>query len=158
MGQRWTNDGQLIETDSGGGWLKDMLGKGGNLLKAAFAAKYPEVSNLLSGENSVLSGDNSTLAGTLTTDIGSDDWMNRNTGYSANQTSSDYQTTTGFDPDFFLKDTINFDTKNVTDDVVVEQKDDVEQKLNVLDVVTIVQFVLDFSNPSNLQFDLSDLN
>ena len=33
-----------------------------------------------------------------------------------------------------------------------------DSMINVLDVVTIVQFVLDFSTPSDLQFDLSDLN
>ena len=98
MGLRYTNSGEKVETDSGGGLFQNIFGKGKDLIKAVIASKYPEVSNLLSGENS-------TLAGTLTTDIGSNDWMNRDTEYSANQTSSDYQAPTEYDPGFFNQNT-----------------------------------------------------
>jgi len=98
MGQRWTNSGELVETDSGGGLFQNIFGKGKDLIKAVIASKYPEVSNLLSGENS-------TLPGNLPTDIGSNEWMNRDTEYSANQTSSDYQPTSGYDPNFFNQNT-----------------------------------------------------
>ena len=139
MGQRWTNDGQLIETDSGGGWFKDMLGKGGNLLKAAFAAKYPEVSNLLSGENNVLSGDGSTYDPSKFPVYGTN--YQATTGYNPNEFTQNTTTTLSGDGSTFegtlptgigSNDWMNRDTVG---DVVVDQKNDVEQKLNVRDIV-----------------------
>ena len=139
MGQRWTDDGQLIETDSRGGFFENIFNKGGNLLKAAFKAKYPEISNILSGENSVLSGDGST--------------------YDPSKFSVDgtnYQATTGYNPNEFTQNTTTtlsgdgstvegtlptgigsneWMNRDTVGDVVVDQKDDIEQKLNVLDIV-----------------------
>ena len=142
----YTTDGQLIETDSGGGLFQNILGKGKDLLKAAFAAKYPEVSNLLSGENSILGGENSILSGDGST-------------YDPNQFSSnstEYQATTGYNPNEFTQNTTTtlsgdgstfegdlptgigsneWMNRDTVGDVVVDQKDDVEQKLNVRDIV-----------------------
>ena len=113
MGLEYTNSGELVETDSKGGFFKNLFNKGGDLLKLALDSKYPGVSKILSGKGSVLSGDGSTLDGTLPTGIGSEDYMSRDTGYTSNQTGSDYQTTSGYDPNFFTQNTNN--TQNYID-------------------------------------------
>ena len=52
------------------------------------------------------------------------------------------------DENIYLGETISFSQGDINQDNMI----------NILDIVTIVQFILDFSNPNNIQFDLSDMN
>ena len=139
MGQRWTNDGKLVETDSGGGFFENIFNKGGNLLKAAFEAKYPEISNILSGENSVLSGDGSTYDPSKFPVDGTN--YQATTGYNPNEFTQNTTTTLSGDGSTFegdLPTNIGSDdwmSRNTVDNVVVDQKDNIEEKLNVTDIV-----------------------
>ena len=153
MGLRYTNSGELVETDSGGGLFQNILGKGKDLLKAVIARKFPEASILLGGENSILSGDNSTLGGENSVLSGDGSTYDPNQ-FSSN--STEYQATTGFDPNQFPQNTNTilsgdnstlegtlptsigseeYMNRNTVNDSVVNQKDDFNKKVNVLDIV-----------------------
>ena len=146
MGLRYTNSGEKVETDSGGGFFKNLFNKGGDLLKLALESKYPGVSNILSGNNSTLGGENSVLSGDGSTYDPSQ--------FSSN--STDYQATTGFDPNQFSQNTNTilsgdnstlegtlptsigseeYMNRNTVNDSVVDQKDEFNKKVNVLDIV-----------------------
>jgi len=150
MGVRYTNSGEKVETGSGGGFFKNLFSKGSDLLKLALESKYPEVSNLLSGDNSILSGDNSTLSGENSV-LSGDGSTYDPSQFSSN--STEYQATTGFDANQFSQNTntilsgegsvLSGDNSTLegtlptstVNDSVVNQKDEFNNKVNVLDVV-----------------------
>jgi|TARA_R100001530_G_scaffold39356_1_gene30412 hypothetical protein len=118
MGLRYTNSGELVETGDEPGFFKKAWSGAKNLLGMAVEHKYPNIyeqymnrynANNLKGEmvynnaGELVPADGGANQG----DIGSGDWMSRDTGYAANQANSGYQPTTGYDADFFNQNTNN---------------------------------------------------